>query len=341
MNIPCYDNLWLFRKCYYIQLYSLSNFARSDPNLANLRQRLVESAAGRPIIIDATTDPASPVDIIDILNRHDIADIVTVMTHYRDYAQQHSGFRWYPNWILKAISTSLQGVHTPPTQLWSPRSHRVSCLNRIPKLHRFYTFYLLNQLPWFQEVYLSFGGFDPLHNNKADHADYFSSFTEKEIQWFQQHQHEWPIKHDPDYQWADFSGQHDPFTPAYRDCYANIATETEMTVFCPTEKTTKCLRTGVLLFAVAMTGHMQSLNNMGFDVDYQGIDLSYDSIEDWRERIEACVAEVDRVYSDIADVWQANQARLQYNSELFLSTEFANSLLTDVQDIIASPYPET
>ena len=90
-----------------------------------------------------------------------------------------------------------------------------------------------------------------------------------------------------------------------------------------------------------MTGHMQSLNNMGFDINYQGIDLSYDSIEDWRERIEACVAEVDRVYPDIPDIWQANQARLQYNSELFLSTEFANSLLTDVQDIIASPYPET
>ena len=87
MNIPCYDNLWLFRKCYYIQLYSLSTVARADP--ANLRQHLLQVAAGRPIIIDATSDPAAPVDIIDILNRHDIADIVTVMTHYRDYAQQH------------------------------------------------------------------------------------------------------------------------------------------------------------------------------------------------------------------------------------------------------------
>ena len=66
MNIPCYDNLWLFRKCYYIQLYSLSTIARADP--ANLRQHLLQVAAGRPIIIDATSDPAAPVDIIDILN---------------------------------------------------------------------------------------------------------------------------------------------------------------------------------------------------------------------------------------------------------------------------------
>ena len=339
MNIPCYDNLWLFRKCYYIQLYSLSNIAGADP--ANLRQHLLTAAAGRPIIIDATSDPASPVDTVDILNRYNIADIVTVMTHYRGFAQQHSNFRWYPNWILKSISTSLQGVHTPPTQLWSHRTHRVSCLNRIPKHHRLYTFYLLNQQKWFSEIYLSFGGFDPLNDSQTPYQEYFTFFQEKEIEWFEQHRHEWPIKHDSAYQWADFLGQHDPFTPAYSDCYANIATETEITALCPTEKTTKCLRTGVLLFAVAVSGHMQSLNDMGFDVDYQGIDLSYDSIEDWRERIQACVAEVDRVYANIPDIWQANKARLQYNSELFLSTEFANRLLTDVQDIIASPYPET
>jgi hypothetical protein len=330
-----YEDTWLFRHCHYVPLWALPPIARQQ----NLRQHLLTKSQGRPIVINAVTDPTAPDFIVDFLNQHEITDIVTVLTNYRDLP--YSNFKWFPTWILKAITASLRPDFAYPQQLWSLRTHRVSCLNRIPKHHRFYTFYLLNQRPWFPEVYLSFGGFDPLNDSQTPQQEYFSFFNEEEIKWFQQHQHEWPIKHDHEYQWIDHLGQHDPFTPAYRDCYANIATETEVMVFCPTEKTTKCLRTGLLLFAVAVPGHMKSIRDMGFDIDYQGIDLGYDSVEDWRERIQACVAEVDRVYSDIPDIWHANQARLQYNSELFLSTEFANSLLTDVQDIIASPYPET
>jgi hypothetical protein len=336
-----YEDTWLFRDCYYVKLWSLVTSQTSPQQ--DLREKLLSAAQGRPIVVDAVTDPTDPGFVAELLSRHNIIDVTTVLINDKTFAlsRQQPNFKWFPIWILKAITASLAPGYTPPAQLWSLRTHRVSCLNRIPKHHRLYTFYLLNQQSWFREVYLSFGGFDPLNDSQTPYQEYFSFFQEKEIQWFEQHRHEWPIKHDRDYQWIDRLGQHDPFTPAYRDCYANIATETEVMGFCPTEKTTKCLRTGLLLFAVAAQGHMQGIRDMGFDIDYQGIDSGYDSVVDWRERIQACVAEVDRVYTDIPDIWQANLARLQYNSELFLSTEFANSLLTDVQDIIASPYPET
>ena len=327
-STPCFDEVWLFRHCLLIQLSYLLPLSRTQ---ADLRPRLLTLAQGKPIVIDSVTDPCAPEFVRNFLKKHSIDDIVTVLVNERDIGWP--GFRWYPIWVLKAINQHLASCYQVPDSHWHHRTRNLSCLNRMPKHHRFYTYYKLAQKSWFKDVYFSFGGYDPLKNitHPKNIKEYF---TEEENRWFDSQEATWPVKHDDQYQWPDSHGQHNPYTPAYRDCYANLATETEVDTFCVTEKTTKNLHTGLIFFVVGAPDHMKKIHSWGFDLDYIGVDHSYDQIQDWRERINTVVNIVDKCYPQLPDIWHENLSKIQYNSQLFYSTEFAANLLTDVSDLI-------
>lgn len=326
----CYDDVWLFRQCCLVPLWKIFELSRHHQDT---RSYLKEQAQGRDIVIDAVTDPYDINFAYSKIKEQNIDDIVTVLVQDRADSNGQN-FRWFPVWILKAINQHRVIDYAVPPDLWHSRSRHLSCLNRVPKHHRFLTLYLLSQQSWFDQVYLSFGGYDPLNQGLDQSAEMADFFTAEECAWFQARRAEWPIKHDSSYQWCDVLGQHDPYTPAYSECYANLTTETEMDTFCVTEKTTKNLRTGCVFFAVAPQHHMSRVRSWGFDINYVGIDLTYDSIKDWRERTHSVVQEVNRVYHELPDIWHTNLDRLKYNSELFHSDEFARTLLTDVEDLI-------
>ena len=81
----------------------------------------------------------------------------------------------------------------------------------MPRLHRAYTYYLLKQLPWFDNIFLSFSGLnldtveitlDQINTTLgSDIANFFAS----ELINF-------PITHESEYQWTNC---HDADTTAY------------------------------------------------------------------------------------------------------------------------------
>jgi len=337
-HIQCIDDGWLFRKCCFIDVGQIVRHVKSNPQYCDLRQDLLALAQGRPIILDAGTDPWAPTQLQHIIQSQGL-DSTIILTPDRQFATQfrHQGFRWFPTWIIKAANTHHFRRWTLPEDFWQQRQHHVSCLNRLPRLHRFYTYYLINQYSWASDVYLSFGGFQPT----GPRQDYFWINEIKQklgtefVDFFQQHHKFWPIKWDTEYQWSDVIGQHDHLTPAYKMCYTNIVTETSNEIFCPTEKTTKPLQSGNLFVAVASAGHMAAVSDMGFQVDFTGIDYRiYDNEPNWKRRAELGLELVNTVYHDIPDIWRENLSRLQHNCNLFRSAELTNRILNDVQDII-------
>lgn len=327
---PCYDDHWLFRRCLYIDAAEFRRARYQNQDCSDSRSQLLAQAQGRDIVVDAVTDPHRPQDLIEFLQRHDVVDCVTVLTQDREWCQHNPGFRYYPQWVLKAINDHLNYPKPWPDTHWQHRQHRVSCQNRLPRPHRFLTYYLLAQQPWFSEVFFSFGGWNPTGDN--DLTYYWQRyFTESQWQFFRENEPSWPIKHDTAYEWRDVLGQHNHLSPAYRDCYANIATETECYTPFISEKTTKCLRTGVLLWAAAALGHFDHIRSLGFEIN---LPQQYDQIPHEQTRITAMVNDLVQHYQDIPDMWHENQQQIQANSQLFGSTEFAVKLLKDVEDLI-------
>jgi hypothetical protein len=326
---PCFDDFWLFRKCCFVD-YGHARLTLSTMPPDDTRKLLLQQAQHRPIVIDAASDPYDAQQILTILTAHGIDDICTVLTADCEFAKQHATFRYFPTFVLKAINDEILYPPQRPQQHWHTRLHRLSCLNRRPRPHRFLIYYLLAQRAWFPQVFFSFGGWERHGDNQQ--FDYQNYLTAEEWQFVESHQHLWPMTHDTEYHWG-YHNSHSAMSTGYKDCYANLTTETSCSLPLITEKTTKCLRSGVLMFVCAAPGHTDQLSTLGFDMQFDMMRYDHESVLDERARIHELITVIDSCYDIIVDIWQANLVRLQHNSELFRSHEFAHQLLTSVKGI--------
>jgi len=257
---------------------------------------------------------------------------VLVSDHQFAANNREHGIRFFPfawHW-LHSYHAQVYVASPPPqpcTIDWRSRTYRLSCLNRMPSYSRFRTYYELQKQSWFDSAYTSFGGTGMSRNPTIDPYDGLEPDAQH---WFRSHEHEFPRSSQTDYVWTndwEFSA------PAYANTYANLVTETFSESVLMSEKTVKPLAAGNLVSVSAQRNFLQVLRNLKFDIDFEGVDHSYDVLPTWFERTQAVVKEIDRVYATIPEIWHANKQRLIYNQHWLFSDDFKNLMLTDVKDL--------
>jgi hypothetical protein len=106
-----------------------------------------------PVVINLSLDPYDVKGINELLGSQgiDTSSIVFLTSNY-DTESTHNNIIFYPSWL---ISTSLS-LTKIPTDL--KRNHKISCLNRVAKCHRFYLFYLLKDKKYFDQLVYTLQG---------------------------------------------------------------------------------------------------------------------------------------------------------------------------------------
>ena len=291
----------------------------------DLIQSLVPSAK---VIFCIYNDPYNLDHVRDCILRTGVKGRCFVLTGNMDFAKDNHdlGFRflsfawhwWYSYHYRQRVAGDPPQQYTPN---WHSRSYNLSCLNRSPSFSRFATYYALQSQSWFGEMYKSFGDVSKV----ADHV------TDNNIvDWFLSRQTEFPCNSQTDY---DGGNDWCSSTAAYADTYANLTTETFSQTALMSEKTVKPLVAGNIIFVAAANDFLSLLKSLKFEVDFEGIDNSYDAIPDWHQRINSMVAEINRVYRALPDIWQQNLPKLKYNREWLLSKDFEKLMLHDVNDL--------
>ena len=322
------DTYAIFRNANRLAWWDIHNYCKTRCSNDGLHEYVKNR---NPSFIDATSDPFPEKELVVTVTENQLYTIAPILVSDIRVAQQHRdlNFLFYPIWLVSAIQ-SYQGQCNA---IKKTRTQHLSCLNRQPRLHRFLTYYLLAQQPWFDQVYISFAGLDCDLGGCGDVASLDQLFVlGADIKnYFDKTQKQFPIFSDTGYTWNNC---HDSTTPAYQDCWANLATETSVHAFCVTEKITKPLRAGSLFFPVASKQCVDQLAYMGFDMNYTGIDYLFDQEPDWQLRVRKCVNEISRIYYDLEEIWHANADRITYNSELFGSTSLLNYCFQDVKEYV-------
>jgi len=322
------DSHGIFRKASRVRWWDIHNYCKTNWHHHGLHEQVKQQ---NPKFIDATSDPFPEKELVNIVTKNQLHTIAPILVPDLSQAQRHRdlNFVFYPLWLLSAIEKS----RSQPCPIKTQRTYALSCLNRQPRLHRFLTYYLLSQQSWFDQMHISFAGLDcdlgaPSEVTSMDQL-YVLGLEVKN--YFDHHRAQFPRTSEPGYAWDNC---HDAMTSAYQDCWANLATETSVHAFCVTEKTTKPLQAGSLFFPVASAGFVDQLADMGFDMDYTGIDYSFDKETGWQQRTKQCIIEISRVYNCLENIWHANLDRIKYNSELFVSDSLLEYCLQDVKEYV-------
>jgi hypothetical protein len=290
----------------------------------------------KSIIIDAASDPWDLTWVKDIAIRCKSSGIVSaILINDKLFADanQDLNFRFFPVWGYRYCQWIQQ--YSNRDFFHNSRATRVSCLNRIPRLHRAYTYYLLNQLPWCKDVFLSFYGLQAGNQLNANFVELTLGYIETELgskvaNFFANQIEKFPITHQAGYGWDNC---HDAASNAYTDCYSNICTESSYDNFCPTEKTFKCIAAGTLIFPVACSNFVSLLTQLDLDINYTGMNLfEIDSIPDWKIRTQSVIDLLDQLYYNIEDIWRSNQDQLRSNQQVLQSKQLEYNILKNIQD---------
>lgn len=322
----------LFKKYYYVNAGEFAHLL----TIYKSPDKLPGYTGKKSIIINAANDPWGLEWIKDIAIACKPYGVVSaILINDKKFADENQAlnFRFFPIWGYR-YSQQIQ-EYADRDFFSNTRSTRVSCLNRIPKLHRAYTYYLLKQLPWYSDIFLSFYGLksgDRLTSNPVEvtMSQIESKLGSRVANFFASEIRNFPITQESNYQWTIC---HSANTPAYTDCYSNICTESSYERFCPTEKTFKCIATGTLIFPVSCVNFISSMANMELDISYTGMDLSaIDSVVKWRERTRLTIDLLDKLYYNIEDIWQSNKEQLRHNQQILQSKQLEKNILKNIQD---------
>jgi hypothetical protein len=292
----------------------------------------------KPILL-ITCDPEDLESLKCLLDQNNVTSAVAGIL-IDDWAFANTDetglFKFFPS-LAYRFSWNFQNNYFPID--FQKRKFKLSCLNRVPKIHRALTAYYLSQKSWFDQVRFSFYGMNSngVTNmpNESCEATFINLLGDAGKKWMESQQFPISIKDDQPWQTMDTPGLHDPYTPSYADTYANLCTESHMTHMVISEKSMKPIAAGNLLWMVSAPGHLLSLTKLGFNFRYSN-DLygSYDSIIDPMERLKWCINEVDSNYHLIPHIWHDNRAILQSNRNWLLSPDFLAHLRSYVQDLL-------
>ena len=210
----------------------------------------------------------------------------------------------------------------------SKRDFKVSCLNRIPRAHKFYTYIRLLEKDYANDIILSFNGLIDSNSKQPidpSNPDYFGDLHKKfpNVPLYKE-----SMANDSAWQ-NDLDITH----PAFTNTYLNIVTETNHLVSFYSEKVCKPLASGQLFLLSSGPNSLVGLRQMGFDCfDDIFASHAYDTTVDYVDRIDGMIDVLDSVYNNIEELYQENLARIRYNREHFISGMFREKLLAPLRD---------
>lgn len=324
----------IFQKYFYVNFGNFISLSKAYQSLDSLPGY----AGKKSIVIDAASDPWNPEEVKKFVKDCNFSKAISaVLVNEKSFAEQNQdlNFRFFPVWAYRYAWRSRQ--HSVDNVFSNKRKYKVSCLNRIPKLHRLYTYYCLNQFEWCDEVYLSFHGTvfeDSVSKTELSQEKIKQELGSTVAEFFSAQADRFPVKSQQDYDWGNC---HEFNTPAYTDCYSNLCTESSVNYYCPTEKTFKCIVAGNLIFPVSCGNFVKELLDLGLDINYQGLNLdNSDTTVNWKGRITAVLHQLNQAYDNLEDIWIQNKESLINNQEILINGQLENHLLKNIQDHYAS-----
>lgn len=301
----------------FITQYVWSNTAEISQEIKSIIERTKTVGDYQQVIVDASIDPV---------------DLDSLSFDLDEFAQSLGInmilFGGFQNIVLsncKVINRNSWFIHARGTcRLTRPMSQNpikeFSCLNRIPKDHRwiFYSLLkqsnLLNSFIFSQHSDLTLNGMVRPTILNADHPLWAQTINDSQ---------DFPIT------WnylATGDNDHSINHPAYYDAYCNIVTETDMIKSFASEKIWKPIAAGQLFLVVGPKGICQWLNDQGF---YTFDSDQYDHIDDPVERIQRVKDIVQSRRGNVKTWWVENQDKIKHNQQRFFDQSYFDQYLTE------------
>jgi hypothetical protein len=321
----------LFANCFYVCWRDVEH--EIDTNGVDKIKKMSQQ---KPVLVAAEDVPdLARIDTISQkIKEHDLQNHITLLIEDPVAAKKHKdlGFRWF-NANLLRTSVNNAGNRLPN---WQHRQFRLSCLSKTPRLHRLRLWYLMHQRPWGKDVFKSlssirFGEWLNLEN-ASDIKNLYAQLGHNVTDWLLAHEHELPYSSEVGYDfWNNCMSS---ASPAYLDCYFNVTSESEIYHFHCTEKSVKPLIAGNIPIFFNAPGVMQMLTSIGFDLEFAGVNQPGESSDSCDKRCLAIVDEIDRVWADIPDIWQANLSRIKHNRDFSISDKLREICIQDVKEFV-------
>jgi hypothetical protein len=320
----------LFANCFYLCWRDVET--EID---ANGTGKIKKMSRQKPVLVSAEDLPdLMRVDsIAQKIKEHDLQNYISLLIEDPSAAEKHKdlGFRWFSAWLLR--TTVNNAGNTPPN--WQHRRFRLSCLSKTPRMHRLKLWYLMHQRPWGKDVFRSLSSIRLAEwlnlENVNDTENLYTQLGKKVADWLVEHEHELPYSSEVGYDWNNCMSS---ASPAYLDCYFNITSESAIDHYHCTEKTFKPLIAGNVPIFFNAPGVMKMLTSIGFDLEFVGVNQPGESSDPCDKRCVAIIDEIDRIWHDIPDIWQANLSRIKHNRDFSISDELREICIQDVKEFV-------
>lgn len=276
-------------------------------------------------------------NIIDLSSEHHGADGLDYVYHALEDAdinflllvhdpvdhQKFDRMLFYPHWY----HWSRKNFIVKENDL-DRRTYKWSCLNGNPRAHRIYNYYYSQQQPYYDSAYFTFYNAEPYRHDDVSLPSIVADFWER-------------IRHTmPSRDKIFIRARPDSVCnlPAISDSYIHLVTETTIiSKIFVSEKTWKPIANGQLFLVFGNPGTISYLRDNGVDVFDDIIDHSYDSIDNWQDRLHAIHRQVRHLVSqNLSDIYVATKARRTDNSHKFFAGAFDKQYNITIENIIAS-----
>lgn len=206
------------------------------------------------------------------------------------------------------------------------RSYKWSCLNGNPRPHRVYNYFYSQQQSYYQSAYFTFYNEDPVRADDVILPQDVTNFW-KSVRHTLPNRSNIHVGSRPDSR-CDL--------PANNDAYIHLVTETTVIprIFV-SEKTWKPVAAGQIFLVFGNPGTISYLRDQGVDVFDDIVDHSYDSIDNWQDRLHAIHHQLKHLLSqDLESVFEVTKARRTNNVKKFFSGDFDCRYKNTIDQII-------
>lgn len=244
-----------------------------------------------------------------------------LLTHDVNAHLQRPRMVFYAHWYYYSVKEFRYG------QQQFPKKYLLSCINRNPKRHRIYNYFLLQEKPYWSKSLVT------LYQPTADMPTRFDDFELPEhIQAFwNKTQNSLPV-------WRTGNNATDNITiEAFTNSYVHLVTEsTCVDNFFVTEKTWKPIASEQIFLVYGAPGMMGYLEHIGVDTFADIVDHKYyDTEPDPVQRLFRLHQVLDNLIAqDLENIYNITSERRKRNRELFQNTQLNHQYFLDLENVI-------
>lgn len=320
----------------------------SNVDFNNYTNEILEYVAKNNLtIIDATYDPCTLDNIIEILQKENLLHKVILLngtfeenTKLENVVYFPYGLYWM-QYTLKRFNSKNNVLKF--NSIWGNpirrRKYKISCLNRRPDQHRLYTFTKLLRKSYFKTSLVTFAGlsFKDRNYNYTSHDWTYDLLNEQRYSELTDEEKGLIINgysHNENLNdWGSTSLN--LFHDGYYDAYLSLVTETSWKFNFISDKTAKRILNGQLFcFPGSNQAFIDSLRFLKFDCfDDIFNNHFYANASDLYNNIDDLFSLIDRIYDDITCLHLSNYERLKYNQNQFLSGSYLNHTIKKLKHL--------